>query len=620
MNDERNIADVVVDSVDFHSSGWKTILSNESQAGYWAMSSAFSVGARQALEKKEATHSKVLWLLSDACSLVLSPQSRNEPFKPFSVMNGRRSAIPDDFSESEIGLFAQVVDAVDDPRLKARLADLVWLRKKPPDHQFALSAVDAYRLVPIDKDTWVLDGQECWERAIGLARMLGKGAGDRIAEIESAILAAFKLATAQDGFLCLRLADLLETNTLGRTHGAMIAQKLERIAGEYDTAGYLDRSCEYFSTASKWFKIAGDEKKAISVTVAEAEGWIKEAVARLSSERPSHLAAASFYENAIQTYRTIPQAERSAHRVDEKLAELHSKLRQSGAAAVSEMSAVSSSNLDISKITEQARQAVSGRTATAALQSFCSLTPGMNAKRAHARALEQLRNSPVALIVPTRFMSRDGRVVAKRPGLGPGGTPSTQEVASVMIQEHGTFANVVVHSLIWPALHVLWLDHRLREIDFIRLAEQSPIVPKDRSRLFGKALFAGYDGDFVTAIHLLVPQIEHMVRFHLNQSGIKTTTLDTSGIENEIGLSALMETPEAEKILGEDLSFEMRALFCDAFGPNLRNELAHGLLDDDACQSVYSVYAWWLGLKLVFNTFWNATRKGASDSAKGQKG
>ena len=111
-----------------------------------------------------------------------------------------------------------------------------------------------------------------------------------------------------------------------------------------------------------------------------------------------------------------------------------------------------------------------------------------------------------------------------------------------------------------------------------------------------------------------------MVRFHLNQSGIKTTTLDTSGIENEIGLSALMETPEADKILGEDVSFEMRALFCDAFGPNLRNGLAHGLLDDDACQSVYSVYAWWLGLNLVFNTLWKATRKGASDNTKGQKG
>jgi hypothetical protein len=40
-----------------------------------------------------------------------------------------------------------------------------------------------------------------------------------------------------------------------------------------------------------------------------------------------------------------------------------------------------------------------------------------------------------------------------------------------------------------------------------------------------------------------------------------------------------MELPEIETIFGKDLSFEIKALFCDPFGPNLRNELAHGLLD-----------------------------------------
>ena len=134
-------------------------------------------------------------------------------------------------------------------------------------------------------------------------------------------------------------------------------------------------------------------------------------------------------------------------------------------------------------------------------------------------------------------------------------------------------------------------------------------MPIGRERLFGMALFAGYDYDFVTALHLLIPQIEHMVRFHLKSAGVKTTTLDSKGIETENGLSTLMDLPECKTIFGEDLTFEIQALFCDAFGPNLRNELAHGLLDDKACQTAYAVYAWWLGLKLVFNTFWNAARQ-----------
>jgi hypothetical protein len=64
-----------------------------------------------------------------------------------------------------------------------------------------------------------------------------------------------------------------------------------------------------------------------------------------------------------------------------------------------------------------------------------------------------------------------------------------------------------------------------------------------------------------------------MIRFHLKQHGAKTTNLDKNGIENEKGLSTLMELPEIETIFRKDLSFEIKALFCDPFGPNLRNEL-----------------------------------------------
>jgi hypothetical protein len=139
-------------------------------------------------------------------------------------------------------------------------------------------------------------------------------------------------------------------------------------------------------------------------------------------------------------------------------------------------------------------------------------------------------------------------------------------------------------------------------------------VPVGRERIIAKALFAGYDNDFVTALHILIPQLEHLVRFHLKQHGAKTTNLDKNGIENEKGLSTLMELPEIETIFRKDLSFEIKALFCDPFGPNLRNELAHGLLDYEEAQSIYSIYAWWLGLSIIFNMFWNAKHSGTDSS------
>ena len=108
------------------------------------------------------------------------------------------------------------------------------------------------------------------------------------------------------------------------------------------------------------FRLAGDEVKAAEMTVAVAEGWVKEAVARSTSESLSHMVAASFYENAIQTYRTVPRAERSTHQVDERIAELRAHLNDSGERALGEMRLIQTSGVDITQLVENARKSANG--------------------------------------------------------------------------------------------------------------------------------------------------------------------------------------------------------------------------------------------------------------------
>ena len=398
---------------------------------------------------------------------------------------------------------------------------------------------------------------------------------------------------------------------MGRAHRTHIARKLEALAREFDSEGDLHRTREYFSASGGWYRGISDDAKAAEMTASVAEGWVNEAVARASSESPSHMVAASFYENAIQTYRSIPRSERAVHRVDDRIAELRAHLNESGENALGEMGVISTPGVDITQLVERARKSVTGKPATEALLAFANLHRGANVNELRNSALERMRKFPLQSLFAATVMSRDGRVIAKRPPMSlNGGLTEDDEIAirAEMIRDYGILVSVVVQGDVWPAHEVLLLEHRLREADFVGLANQSPIVPKGRAGLFGKALFAGYDRDFVSALHLLIPQIEHLVRVHLKQAGAKTTNLDKDGIENENGMSTLMDLPEAEQVFGKDLAFEFKTLFCDAFGPNLRNELAHGLLDEDACHSPHAIYAWWLGLRLVFNTWWNAAR------------
>lgn len=63
-----------------------------------------------------------------------------------------------------------------------------------------------------------------------------------------------------------------------------------------------------------------------------------------------------------------------------------------------------------------------------------------------------------------------------------------------------------------------------------------------------------------------------------------------------------MELPETEQIFGKSLVFELKSIFTEAIGFNLRNNVAHGLLDDNDSISLASIYAWWMILRLVIRS------------------
>lgn len=606
MNSERFPGGVVVGPDDFRRCGWREVLAGSGGEGYSAMWQAFSAAARQAIADQRNAEGKVLSLLADICSMMLRPASTNDPFKPILVMSGKRSALPDDLSAEDVELFAQVVDEVQDVWLRARLADLIWLLKRPRDPKFALLAIDAYRQIPLDAETWVSDGRECWERAIRLALMLRKGAGNRLQEMEAKIVATLCAAQTEHGFQGVWLAELLAETGLGRNYQNDVAHKLETLAKLFDGEGELHRALEYFSAAAKWYESAGDEDKAAANVANVAESWVKKAHARMSGENPSHMVGAMFLEKAIHAYRRIPSTKRSDLRAEERIAELHQLMTDAGEKSLGEMHEFTSPSIDLSQMIEKACNAVRGKPLRDALAALADIYPRARVERLRKSAIDLLAKYPLHALFPVTTISHGGRFVAKSPGIGmdaEGNPEGDAAIWSEMIKHYSIEYSLAVQGEICPALETITLEHRITERDMIAVAERSPLVPPGRERFFGKGLYAGFEGDFVTAVHLLVPQVEHMVRWHLKQCKVKTTTLDARGIENEIGLSALLEKDAVKEIFGEDLAFELQAIFADPYGPNLRNEVAHGLIEYDAAQSVSTVYAWWWLFRLVFKTF-----------------
>ncbi|MXX75945.1 MAG: DUF4209 domain-containing protein [Holophagales bacterium] len=608
----RYPSDLVLTEADFTDCGWQDVLRSADPWAYSSISNAFRKAASDAEENDR--RAKALWLLADACSMTFSPD-RVEPFGPRFSSPGGSSFSPDELTANDTAFLASAVTSMEScvlgaHLLKARLADLVWLVQEPRSGKFALLAIDSYRAVPLNVETWLRDGLDCWQRVLVLARLTKVAAGKHGEEMEASVLQAFDSATEEHGFLAVKLAGLMRANGLGHDNALRVATRLESLGHAFAGQGEFHRGRSYLHEAQHWFMSLGDESHATATTAAEAECWIREAECRLSSADPSHGVAATFVEKAIQTYRTIPNKRRETHDVNERLEHLQARLRDFGKRAVDELTEKDGPGIDISHLVRRAREAVSGKGSIEALTALSNLVDWSNAHESRDRAIEILRKHPIpAMLFPAVTMNRDGRVVAKSPPAHLGDTLTKSDETAIrdrMLQEYGIHAALVTQGTILPALEVLRFEHRIREIEFIELASQAAIVPPGRSVLFGKALFAGYDGDFATALHLLSPQIENMVRFHLNRAGVETTHLDDKGIQVEKGLSSLLSLPRSSEVLGSDVKFELELLFTQPGGANLRNSVAHGLLSDaETAFGVYPIYAWWLTIKLVLSPFWN---------------
>jgi hypothetical protein len=104
---------------------------------------------------------------------------------------------------------------------------------------------------------------------------------------------------------------------------------------------------------------------------------------------------------------------------------------------------------------------------------------------------------------------------------------------------------------------------------------------KDLS-LVREGVVAWFEFDFVKAIHVLVPQIEHALRGIADELGLPVTKASPVAPEVSVGINMgdmLYARPELTAALGEDLTLHFRALYADPRGFNLRNYLAHGMME-----------------------------------------
>jgi len=527
-------------------------------------------------------------LLGQIFDFHFKPHNPTEPFGPMAIMEGKRSMIPDDLTDDQLEALKNTLDGIEVSEYRARVADTLWLRRHDPDA--ARIAVDAYlesATLLEDPHHWTAS-MERYERAVRLARQI-EPKGDLPQKILAHLETRVRHYDGNDPlyFTCKAL-ELLEEFRFGDFPA--LAEIAGRVAGQARTDGDFRRARSHYNIQAKLYRRAKTTVAAETAQVSSAECFIEEAEAR--EAEGSFMAAHHFWQDAINACRDRPS-------MRQRIPELQKRLSIAGEKMRDEMQSFSQ-EVDIREYVEAATNAVTGLSWDDAFFTLVTCSPLISFEELRKISVKQIEDHPLQAIMAVDIFDATGRKVGVRPSAVTDDPEQYETAITGFMEQNANFQRgLAVHGWLVPTIQKILEEHEVNEHAIEIVIGDSAFIPEDRKPLFIKAFVCGFQWDFSTALHILVPQIENGIRKALGQAGITPVNIDADGIEEVWGYERILNHDETKKIFGQDFVFELKSLLVERLGQNMRNLLAHGLLSPDSLNNETAFYLWWVLLRLT---------------------
>lgn len=568
--------------------GVNAILAAVEEKDCAAFSRVLGAAATRARDDEQIECEAFLWLLANATSLHLQVHDPSEPYVPMMVLRDRRTAAIEDYTAEELDRLRSSIPFIAETELRARLCDILWERQR--DHQMASMAVSAYvgaALQLEDPDSWppCIDRLD---RAAQLARALGKNRP----ELQQVTSTAWDLLTKHRGedplYMSARLIEILLQNQAGDL--TIMASIANRAANLAQSVNDWDKARTYLELKSQCLEKSGDKDASREEALNAVDTFV--AAADAAADAGSHVLVTLHLQHAIEALRHIPNTK-------SQVEELHRRLLQHQKQSVNEFRP-SSFTVDTTEVRRGAVEEVSGKSWEQAFVTFARLVDPLEIAPMRDQAERSVRDHPLQHLLSSMKVNSEGKVIARRPGMNLFDTES-QEIAveAKMSQFAVIHHRFTGESVLNPARLQIREEHNIDADSLLSLISRSSFVPPGRELIFASGIEAGFRGDFVTAVHLLGPQIENSVRHVLVLNGFLASSLSSQGIQKERDLNHLLYQPYAEQVFGEDLVFDMRTLLVNPHGENLRNRMAHGLMSASEFATGSAVYLWWLTINMI---------------------
>ena len=121
--------------------------------------------------------------------------------------------------------------------------------------------------------------------------------------------------------------------------------------------------------------------------------------------------------------------------------------------------------------------------------------------------------------------------------------------------------------------------YQYKEEDLNFLVNDNPIIPNGREEIIRKGLHIGLHGELYPALHILLPQMEAIIRYLVELCSGKTFYIEENGDVHFYVLERLLDDPELNTCIDPDFLFFLKGLLVKKEGSNLRNEISHSFME-----------------------------------------
>lgn len=495
-------------------------------------------------------------------------------FAPMIEMNGQAYPHASAFPPASLLAFKDELDRSINPIHRAFYADFIWdqrekyLGSTKDTAQAAKIAIDAYLMAARQyrQNGWNNQLADAIDRAAELAMSIRD-----IGRVDLCKGDCFGLAEELIGerqHPAVRWAiDALETLQRFKRH--LVPEDHERIiaaaeagATYYSDAGNYHIQRSFLALLPESHHALGMAVEASNALARHAETFTREA-----DEAHSAIARLHIYGQALEAYQNLGDSE--------KADELKRRVSQAGVEATGEMKTVSAEV----RIPTEVAEAWVRQLMTLGLQDALRVLSATDrffpkVEQIRLQAADSRQKYPLQYLVSRRTLDSAGRIVQK--------ALSDEEQVSASEADAYQFALAFTEWELGMAFDRLESEKGLTAEALMELLRSRPTFEPSTLDMVAVGVDRYFAGDYVSALHVLVPQLEDTLRDILATLDIARTSA-RQGLTFEKPLQEVLATLELRQGLGEDLATFFERFLIRQESENLRHRTAHGLLKLEHC-------------------------------------